>query len=112
MTTLHLVLYIRSSISKERMFQILSPINCILWYVSTIFCISYSRNTYLLIFVFAKMIKEPIAIICFHGCKKWSGTIILTLKNPMKDVNDLLQGIRSIILKVDNIIFFREKINQ
>ena len=37
-----------------------------------------------------EMLGEPIAILCFHGSKRWSGTIKIHLKNPMKDANDLL----------------------
>jgi hypothetical protein len=37
-----------------------------------------------------KMLGEPIATICFYGSERWSGTIKLHLKIPMKYVNDLL----------------------
>ena len=57
-----------------------------------------------------EMLGEPIAILCFHGSKRWSGTIKLHLKNPMKDANDLLQGTRSFILKLDNITYCRGKV--
>jgi len=57
-----------------------------------------------------EMLGEPIAILCFHGTKRWSGTIKLHLKNPMKDANDLLQCTRSFILKLDNITYCRCKV--
>ena len=56
------------------------------------------------------IIGEPVVILCFHGSKMWSGTIKLHLKNPMKDATELLQGIRSFILKLDDITFCRGKI--
>jgi hypothetical protein len=59
-----------------------------------------------------KMLGESIIIICFHGSKRWSDTIKLHLKNPMKDVNDLLQGTRSFILKLDNITYCRGNVNK
>ena len=57
-----------------------------------------------------EILGESIAILCFHGVKRWSGTIKLHLKNPMKDTNYLLQGTRSFILKLDSIIFYMKKI--
>ena len=57
-----------------------------------------------------EVLGEPIAILCFHGSKRWSGTIKLHLKNPLKDGNDLLLGIRSFILKLDNISYCRGKV--
>ena len=57
-----------------------------------------------------EILGEQVAILCFHGSKRWSGTIKLHLKNPMKDANDLLQGIRSFILKLDNITYCRGKV--
>ena len=57
-----------------------------------------------------EVLGEPIAILCFHGSKRWSGTIKLYLKNPLKDGNDLLLGIRSFILKLDNISYCRGKV--
>ena len=56
-----------------------------------------------------EILGEPIAILCFHGSKRWSGTIKLHLKNPMKDANDLLHGNRSFILKLDNTTYCRGK---
>jgi hypothetical protein len=50
-----------------------------------------------------EILGEPIAILCFHGSKRWSGTIKLHLKNPIKDANDLLYGNRLFILKLDDI---------
>jgi hypothetical protein len=57
-----------------------------------------------------EILGEPIATICFHGSKRWSGTIKLHLKDPMKDANDLLHGNRSFILKLDNITYYRRKV--
>ena len=57
-----------------------------------------------------EILGEPIAVICFHGSKRWSGTIKLHLKNPIKDANDLLYGNRSFILKLDNITYCRGKV--
>ena len=57
-----------------------------------------------------EILGEPIAILCFHGSKRWSGTIKLHLKNPLKDGNDFLQGNRSFILKLDNINYCRGKV--
>ena len=56
-----------------------------------------------------EILGEPIAIICFHGSKRWSGTIKLHLKNPTKDANDLLHGNRSFILKLDDLTYCRRK---
>ena len=56
------------------------------------------------------ILGEPVAILCFHGSKRWSGTIKLHLKNPMKDANELLQGTRSFILKLDDITYCRGKV--
>ena len=56
------------------------------------------------------ILGEPVAILCFHGSKRWSGTIKLHLKNPMKDANELLQGTRSFILKLDDITYCRCKV--
>ena len=56
-----------------------------------------------------EILGEPIAILCFHGSRRWSGTIKLHLKNPIKDANDLLYGNRSFILKLDDITFCRGK---
>ena len=57
-----------------------------------------------------EILGEPIAILCFHASKRWSGTIKLHLKNPLKDATDLLHGTRSFILKLDNIFSHRGKI--
>ena len=57
-----------------------------------------------------EILGEPIAILCFHGSKRWSGTIKLHLKNPKKDANDLLNGTRSFILKLDSITHCRGKV--
>ena len=57
-----------------------------------------------------EILGEPITIICFHGSKRWSGTIKLHLKNPRKYANDLLHGNRSFILKLDDITYGRRKI--
>ena len=56
-----------------------------------------------------EILGEPIAIICFHASKRWSGTIKFYLKNPAKDANDLLLGYRSFILKLDYITYCRGK---
>ena len=56
-----------------------------------------------------EILGEPIAILCFHGSKRWSGTIKLHLKNPAKDAKDLLYGNRSFILKLDDITYCRGK---
>ena len=56
-----------------------------------------------------EILREPIAVICFHGSKRWSGTVKLHLKDPMKDANDLLHGNRSFILKLDDITHCRGK---
>ena len=56
------------------------------------------------------ILGEPVAILCFHGSKRWSGTIKLHLKEPMKNANDLLQGTRSFILKLDDITYCRGKV--
>ena len=57
-----------------------------------------------------EILCEHIAVLCFHGSKRWSGTIKLHLKNPIKDANDLLYGNRSFILKLDNITYCRGKV--
>ena len=57
-----------------------------------------------------EILGEPIAILCFHGSKRWSETIKLHLKNPQKDANDLLYGKRSFIFKLDNITYCRGKV--
>ena len=56
------------------------------------------------------VLGELVAILCFHGSKRWSGTIKLHLKNPIKDGNELLQGTRSFILKLDDITYCRGKV--
>jgi hypothetical protein len=56
-----------------------------------------------------EILGEPIAILCFHGSKRWSGIIKLHLKNPIKNTNDLLYGNRSFVLKLDEITFCRGK---
>jgi hypothetical protein len=56
-----------------------------------------------------EILGEPIAVLCFHGSKRWSGIIKLYLKNPANDANDLLFGNRSFILQLDNITFCRGK---
>ena len=56
------------------------------------------------------VLRELVAILCFHGSKRWSGTIKLHLKNPIKDGNELLQGTRSFILKLDDITYCRGKV--
>ena len=48
-----------------------------------------------------EILVEPIAIICFHGTKIWSGVIILYLKNPEIDGYGLLRELRPFILKID-----------
>ena len=57
-----------------------------------------------------EVLGEPIAILCFHGSKRWSETIKLHLKNPLKYANELLLGIRSFILKLDRISHCRGKV--
>ena len=57
-----------------------------------------------------EILGEPIAIICFHASKRWSGTIKLHLKNPLKDATNLLIGTRSFILKLDSIFYYRGKV--
>ena len=57
-----------------------------------------------------EILGEPIAMLCFHGSKRWSGIIKLHLKNPMKDANDLLHGNKLFILKLDNITYCRGKV--
>ena len=59
-----------------------------------------------------EIIGEPIAVLCFHGSKRWSCIVKLHLKNPMKDANDLLHGKRSFILKLDDITHCRGKISK
>jgi hypothetical protein len=56
-----------------------------------------------------EILREPIAILCFHGSRRWSGTIKFHLKNPIKDANDPLYGNRSFIIKLDDITFCRGK---
>ena len=57
-----------------------------------------------------KFLGEPIAVICFHGTKRWSGVIKFHLKNPETDGNGLLQGLRPFILKIDRFTHTRGKV--
>ena len=57
-----------------------------------------------------KILGEPIAVICFHGTKRWSGVIKFHLKNPETDGNGLLQGLRPFILKIDRFTHTRGKV--
>ena len=47
------------------------------------------------------IIGEPIAIMCYHGSKRWSGAVKIHLKDPQTDGSGLLQGLRPFILKLD-----------
>lgn len=47
-----------------------------------------------------EVLGEPIAVLCFHGTKRWSGIIKLHLKNPEMDGYGLLCGLRPFILKL------------
>ena len=47
-----------------------------------------------------EILGEPIAVLCFHGTKRWSGVIKLHLKNPETDGYGLLCGLRPFILKL------------
>jgi hypothetical protein len=56
------------------------------------------------------VIREPIALICYHKSTKWSGVIKLHLKTPEIDGIGLLQGLRPFILKFDEDKYKRDKV--
>ena len=47
-------------------------------------------------------INDPVAIICTHGGKQWSGHAKVHLKNVQDDEVKLLQGLRPFIIRLDN----------
>ena len=57
-----------------------------------------------------EILGEPIAILCFHGTKRWSGVIKLHLKNPEMDGYGLLRGLRPFILKIGPFKLARGKV--
>ena len=57
-----------------------------------------------------EILGEPIAILCFHGSKRWSGVIKLHLKNPETDGYALFRGLRPFILKLDKSTLARGKV--
>jgi len=59
-----------------------------------------------------QVLDEPIAIMCFHGSRKWSGTIKLHLKHPEINGYGLLRGLRPFILKLDNLTYYRGKVSK
>jgi len=56
------------------------------------------------------ILGEPIAIMCYHGSKRWSGPIKVHLKDPKIDGTELLQGLRPFILKLDEHLICRGKV--
>ena len=56
------------------------------------------------------LLGEPIAIMCYHGSKKWSGSVKIHLKDPKTDGCGLLQGLRPFILKLDGQHIRRGKV--
>jgi len=57
-----------------------------------------------------EILEEPIAILCYHGSKRWSGNIKLHLKNPEVDGYALIRGLKPFILKIDKITSARGKV--
>ena len=51
-----------------------------------------------------EVLGEPLAVLCFHGTKRWSGVIKLHLKNPKMDGYGLLCGLRLFILKLGRFL--------
>ena len=47
-----------------------------------------------------EILGEPIAVLCFHGTKRWNGVIKFHLKNPENDGYGILCGLRPFILKL------------
>ena len=47
-------------------------------------------------------ISNPVAIMCTHGGKQWSGHAKVHLKNVQEDGVKLLQGLRPFIIRLDN----------
>ena len=56
------------------------------------------------------ILGEPIAIMCYHGSKRWSGAVKIHLKDPQTDGCGLLQGVRPFILKLDEQTIRRGKV--
>ena len=56
------------------------------------------------------ILGELIAIMCYHGSKRWSGAIKIHLKDPQTDGCGLLQGVRPFILKLDEQTIRRGKV--
>ena len=55
-------------------------------------------------------ISDPIAIMCTHGGKQWSGHTKIHLKNVQEDGVNLLQGLRPFIIRLSDNKFHRAKI--
>ena len=56
-----------------------------------------------------ELIREPIAIMCFHKSTSWSGTVKLHLKNPFFNVKSLLQGTKVFIITLNDGKPYRRK---
>ena len=48
-----------------------------------------------------ELIREPIAVLCFHKSTMWSGSIKLHLKNPLFNAKSLLQGTKAFIITLE-----------
>ena len=56
------------------------------------------------------ILGEPVAIMCYHGSKRWSGAVRIHLKDPQVDGCGLLHGLRPFILKLDEQHIQRGKV--
>ena len=57
-------------------------------------------------------ISDPIAIMCTHGGKQWSGHAKIHLKNIHEDGIPLLQGLRPFIIRLPDNKFHRGKVSK
>ena len=55
-------------------------------------------------------ISDPIAIMCTHGGKQWSGHAKIHLKNVQEDSIPMLQGLRPFIIRLPDNKLHRGKI--
>lgn len=55
-------------------------------------------------------ISDPIAIMCTHGGKQWSGHAKIHLKNVQEDGTNLLHGLRPFIIRLSDNKFHKGKI--
>ena len=60
--------------------------------------------------LFGDEISDPIAIMCTHGGKQWSGHAKIHLKNVQEDGVKLLQGLRPFIIRLSDNKMHKGKI--